>query len=89
MQIIEFQVWETDHKGTRKERSKESGLLMIDSNMTVNDIEKAISAYDKLRLNRSKPRKARYAKDADSLATAYHLGRISKTTYYRRLREID
>lgn len=89
MQSIEFQVWELGHKGRYREETKEIGSLVIDSNMTVNDIEKAIMAYDKLRLNRSRPRKVRYANDAESLATAYRLGQISKTTYYRRLRELD
>jgi len=59
------------------------------SNMTLKDVEKAILAYDRLRLNRSRPRRARYADDAESLETAYKIGRISKSTYYRRLKQLE
>ena len=89
MQIIEFRVWETDRDGNHRQEPGEFGILSIESGMKTGDIEKAIMAYDRLRLNRCRPRKVRYANDEDSLATAYRLGRISKTTYYRRLRALD
>ena len=89
MQIIEFSVWETDHKGIRKESSKENGVVMIGSSMNVADVRKSIIAYDNLRLNRSRPRKARHCNDKESLERSYRLGNISKTTYYRRVKELD
>ena len=58
------------------------------SAMTLEDVGKAIHAYDRLRLNRSRLRRAPYAKDADSLGGAYERGDISKSTYYRRLKQL-
>jgi hypothetical protein len=59
------------------------------SDMTLKDAQKAIAAYDKLRLNRGRPRRARYADNAERLETAYKIGRISKSTYYRRLKQLE
>lgn len=58
------------------------------SNMTLKDVTQAIRTYDKLRLNRGQPRRARWAKDNESLKLVYGLGQISKSTYYRRLKQV-
>ena len=56
--------------------------------MNLEDAKKAIEIYDSMRLNRNRPRKARLAKTQDDLALAYYLKRISRSTYYRRLKEL-
>lgn len=59
------------------------------SSMTLKDVVKAIEAYDRLRQNRGQSRRARWATDAASLRKAYEWGKISKTTYYRRLKQLE
>lgn len=69
---------DTDEKGT-------IGTL---SCMNVDDVMKAIEIYDRMRMNRNRPRKAPLAKNQNDLALAYYLKGISRSTYYRRLKEL-
>jgi transcriptional regulator of acetoin/glycerol metabolism len=58
------------------------------SGMTIHDAAKAIEIYDRMRLYRNEPRKARYADSHEDLSRSFRLGRISRTTYYRRLKQL-
>lgn len=56
--------------------------------MSISDASKAIEVYDRLRRNRNRPRKSIYADDHDDLSRAYQIGKISRSTYYRRLKAL-
>lgn len=54
--------------------------------MTIHDAVKAIETYDRMRLYRNQPRKARSADSYEDLSLSFRVGSISRSTYYRRLK---
>ena len=93
MRIIEFKIseWRPDEIGTPRGAIKETGLCgtaTTENDFTAEQITKAIETYDKYLEHRKGPHRARWADDADSLTIAFKNGRISKSTYYRRLRQL-
>lgn len=80
-----FLIYDSD---ATMERGKNYTLVRTDTEMTLDDVASAIMAYDRLRKNRSAPRRARYAKTQEDLARAFKRGLISRSTYYRRLHDL-
>jgi len=67
---------------------KKYKMITTETEMSLEDIVKAIATYDRLRKNRSRPRRARFAETQEDLAYAYQCGKISRSTYYRKLKEL-
>lgn len=81
-----FVIFETDM--SQELKHEKSVTVFSESDMTLEDAEKALEKYDKYRIGKNKPRRAKWARTPKQLKTAFQIGKISRSTYYRRLKDL-